>query len=730
MREVERATSNGDTHTTNLQREDLPERGNEGVSLLGDDGPPRERSLRSRLGMMWRVARRYPLPVATVTLLVVSLGLWLFGRGDLAQWTLAGIVLVGGIPLLWDTAQQLMRREFGVDVLALLAIGGSFILGQYLAGAIIVLMLSGGEALEAFALRRAKRSLTGLVERAPRIAHVQAGNEVLTVPADEIEVETEVIVKPGEIIPVDGVVSEGESSVSEADLTGEPTPVRKVPGTLTLSGSVNLDGLLRVQATRRSAESQYAQIIKLVQEAQERKAPIHRLADRYAVWFTTLAIAIAAVAWIVSGDSLNALSVLVVATPCPLILATPIAIMSGIDRAAQMGVIAKSGSTIEELSEVEVAIFDKTGTLTLGLPRLTGIERVPVEMSTLPGDRLAAVEDAQILALAGAVEQFSPHILARAVVDAARERGLPLVLATGVEESPGKGVRGYAPVPEALLSQQGVVDQAVLAAHAQYSRNERSDGVDLKDEDEAKQSSGSTWGEKIEVAIGNRTFMHRLEIPLPETLLMQRSEHTTRGEIASFIALDRRVVGLLVFADFPRPDIGTLVPALKDSGIKETVLLSGDVETVARQVGALAGVDRTVAQCLPADKSRIVQDLESQGRRVMMVGDGVNDAPALAAATVGLAMGAQGLTAAAAAADAVLLTTDLLHIPKVVRLGRHVMLVAKQGIWVGIGLSVIAMVVAAFGYLPPTVGALLQEGVDALVILNALRAGRVKVEKS
>ncbi|HEX8033564.1 MAG TPA: heavy metal translocating P-type ATPase [Ktedonobacterales bacterium] len=727
MREVESATYSGDTHKTDLLRGDLPERGSDIVSQFGDDGPPRQRSLRSRLRWLWRVVRRYPLPVATIALLVVSLGFWLFGRGDLAQWTLATIVLVGGIPLLWDTIRQLMRREFGVDVLALLAIGGSFILEQYLAGAIIVLMLSGGEALEAFALRRVRRSLTGLVERAPRIAHVQSGDEVLTVPADEIAVGTEVIVKPGEIIPVDGVVSAGESSVSEADLTGEPTPVRKVPGTLTLSGSVNLDGLLRVQATRRSAESQYAQIIKLVQDAQERKAPIHRLADRYAVWFTTLAIAIAAVAWILSGDSLYALSVLVVATPCPLILATPIAIMSGIDRAAHMGVIAKSGSTIEELGEVEVAIFDKTGTLTLGLPRLTGIERVRVERSAVPLDRHAAVEDAQIVALAAAVEQFSPHILARAVVDAARERGLPLVLATDVEESPGKGVRGFAPVPEVLRSQNGVV---VQAAHVRDLLEECGDGVDLRGEGEGKRISGSMWGETIEVAIGNRTFMHRLEIALPDTLLLQRSEHTTRGEIASFIALDRQVVGLLVFADFPRPDIGTLVPALKSSGIKETVLLTGDMETVAQQVGALAGVDRTVAECLPADKSRIVQELESQGRKVLMVGDGVNDAPALATATVGLAMGAQGLTAAAAAADAVLLTTDLLHIPNVVRLGRRVMRVAKQGIWVGIGLSSVAMVVAAFGYLPPTAGALLQEGIDALVILNALRAGSVKVEEN
>lgn len=707
-----------DIHTGGLSVEE-----NGAIPGSGDDGPLHERSLRAWAQRLWRAARHYPLPAVTIVLLFVSLGFWLSGHGDLAEWTLATVVLVGGIPLLWETARQLLRREFGVDVLALLAIGGSFILGQYLAGAIIVLMLSGGEALEAFALRRAKRSLTGLAERAPRIAHIQDGDEIMTVPAAEIEAGTEVIVMPGEIIPVDGVVTAGGSSVSEADLTGEPTPVQKVPGSLTLSGSVNLDSLLRVQATKRSADSQYAQIIKLVEDAQGRKAPIHRLADRYAVWFTTLAILIAAVAWILSGDSLYALAVLVVATPCPLILATPIVIMSGIDLAARIGVIVKSGSTIEELADVTVAIFDKTGTLTLGMPRLTGIELVDAEArDTSPmGD---AVEEVHLLALAAAVEQFSPHILARAVVDAAREQGLALVLATDVKESPGKGTRGFVQVAEVVRRQPKILAGVSGAWHLHTQQREGSDQDSADGETDAMKYARDGM---VDVAIGNRTFLHRLEIPLPESLLRRRAEHTTQGEITSFIALDGQAIGLLVFADYPRPDIGTLVPSLKASGMEEIVLLTGDGDTVARQVGALAGVDRTVAHCLPADKSKIVAELESQGRHVLMVGDGVNDAPALAAATVGLAMGAQGLTAAAAAADAVLLTTDLLRIPDVVRLGRQVMRVAKQGIWVGIGLSIIAMLVAAFGYLSPTAGAFLQEGVDVLVILNALRVGRLKL---
>lgn len=625
----------------------------------------------------WHVVRRYPLPVGALALLGISLMCWLVGKPELARWPLLLILLGGGVPLLWQTLRQLWHREFGVDLLALLAIGGSFILGQYLAGALIVLMLSGGEALEAYALRRAKKSLSALAERAPRWAHVRQGDDLITVDAADVMPGMCVIVKPGEIVPVDGVVSEGASGVSEADLTGEPVPVRKEPGALVLSGSVNLESVLQVRATKRAAESQYAQIVRLVEEAQQHKAPIHRLADRYAVWFTALALVIAAGAWIVSGDSLYALAVLVVATPCPLILATPIAIMSGVDLAAHNGIITKSGATIEQLGEVDVAVFDKTGTLTLGTPQL--VEIVPLEQSHAH-ERAQMQQPDHALYLAAALEQFSPHILARGVVEAARQRGVRLALATDVDEVAGKGLRGRVPAE---------------------------DGASV-----------------LDVAIGNRSYMGRLEIPIPPSLLAQRELRTAQGQIASFLAIEGEVVGLLVFADVPRPELTQLAARLHDAGIRETVLLTGDGETVARQIGALAHVDRVVAQCLPEEKVRVVTDLEHKGRHVLMVGDGVNDAPALAAATVGLAMGAQGLTAAAAAADGVLLSTDILLVSTAVSLGRHVLRVAKQGIWVGIGLSIIAMMVAAAGYLPPAAGAILQEGIDVLVILNALRAGR------
>ena len=622
------------------------------------------------------LTRRQPVPAATLSLLFLSLVLWLVGRGDIAQWTLLAIVLLGGVPLFVTTLRQVIRREFSVDVLALLAICGSLALGEYLAGALIVLMLSGGNALEAYAVKRARSSLSALAERAPRTAHVWRGSELITVPAEEIAPGMRIVVKPGEVVPVDGVVLDGTASLSEADLTGEPLPVRKGAGSQVLSGSVDLDAVLTIHALKPSAESKYAQIVRLVAEAQARKAPIHRLADRYALGFTAVALALAALAWLLTRDSVYALAVLVVATPCPLILATPIAIMSGVDVAARMGLIVKSGAVIEQLGEVDIAIFDKTGTLTLGMPRVTDlILRAAPQAQNWSRDDL--------LRMAASVEQLSSHVLAHAVVEAATEAKLPIATVEDFEEVFGKGVRGTVAFEK--------------------------DGQPVR---------------AVDVALGNRTFMHHLDVPLPEDLLDERERRVERGEIASFLAVEGSVLALLVLADVPRPEVAQLTPSLSASGIRQVILLTGDGEVVARQIGALAGVDRVVAQCLPEDKVRIVKELESAGHRVLMVGDGINDAPALATATVGLALGSQGLTAAASAADAVLVSPDIMRVPLAVHIGHRTLRIALESIWVGMGLSCIAMLFAAFGFIEPAAGAILQEGIDVLVILNALRANR------
>ncbi len=654
----------------------------------------------SWLRRIWQAIKNYPIPLGALLLLLVSLVFWLTGYADLANWTLLVIVIMGGIPLLWDTIKHIIHKEFSVDFIAILAITGSLLLQEYLAGAFIVLMLSGGEALEAFALHRARSSLSALAERAPRTAHIWQNDQLISIPAESVEVDMVIVVKPGELIPVDGIVISGVSNVSEADLTGEPIPVRKTSSMLVLSGSVNLDGVLEVHATKRSAESKYAQIVRLVEEAQAQKAPIHRLADRYAVWFTIVTIALAGLSWAISGDSVYALAVLVVATPCPLILATPIAIMSGIDLAAHNGIIAKSGSAIEQLGEVDVAVFDKTGTLTLGIPKVTAIILPEPEDQTSVGTGQAlsssptttAYDENTLLSFAASVEQLSTHILARAVVDAAIEHDLILSPVADFEETFGKGVQGRI---------------SIMPGDSQLERQNVNDVVD--------------------VAVGNHTFMQHLEITLPPALLSERKRRVEAGQICSFIAIDHQIAGLLVLEDVPRSGLAQLSSDLKSAGIKETILLTGDSDVVAHQIGELAQVDRVIARCLPDDKLRIIHELEAQGHRVLMVGDGINDAPALATATVGMALGSQGLTAAATAADTVLLSTDILRVVKAIRLGRWVMHVALQGIWVGMALSGIAMLFAAFGFITPAAGAILQEGIDVIVILNALRVSKIKL---
>ena len=689
---------------------------------------------------VWHVLKRYPLPSGALALLFVSLVLWLLGRTDLANWVLFTIVLVGGLPLLWETVQHLWHREVSIDFIAVLAIGGSLLLGQYLAGAFVVLMLSGGEALEAFALQRARSSLSALADRAPRTAHVWQDEQLVNIPAEQVEVDMEVVVKPGELIPVDGIVVGGSSSVSEADLTGEPVPVRKTTGMLVLSGSVNLDGVLEVRASKRSSESKYAQIVRLVQEAQEQKAPIHRLADRYSVAFTVATLLLAALAWFFSKDSVYALAVLVCATPCPLILATPIAIMSGIDVAARYGIIVKSGAAIEQLGEVDVAVFDKTGTLTLGIPKVTTIlleevhvaarskvmagsfPEMPEIPNTQPVEQKATVqiqhnEENMLLRLATSVEQLSTHILARAIVEAAHDRELPLSLASDFEEIFGKGVRGRVP----LLKE----DQW---SHQLSTNDEQENTVAPKTMPEISEAKEVEEVSEVSVAVGNRSFMLQLGIALPPSLVAERERRTALGQICSFVAVDGQVAGLIVLEDIPRAELARLSPDLKHEGIRQTVLLTGDGEVVAQQIGQAAQVDRIVAHCLPEEKVRVVQELVKQKHRVLMVGDGINDAPALATANVGMALGAQGLTAAANAADTVLLSTDILRVVTAVQLGRRVMRIALQGIWIGMGLSAIAMLFAAFGYITPAAGAILQEGIDVIVILNALRVGRFKIK--
>jgi len=552
-------------------------------------------------------------------------------------------LLLGGIPLVFQTVRGMLRGQFAADVVASLAIVTALILGQYFAGVIIVLMQSGGEALEAYAMQRASSSLESLMARAPKIAHRLRGHDVVDLPVESVVVGDALLVRPGDLVPVDCDVTDGTSTVDQSALTGEPLPLRAVAGTHLLSGSVNLDGALRVRALRASAQSQYQQIVLLVERARQEKPPIQRLADRFAVWFTPITLLMCGVAYLVTGTPTSVLAVLVVATPCPLILATPVAVIAGISRAADLGVIVKHGRAIEQLGRAQAVVFDKTGTLTLGQPSVSHV-------------------DGDVLRFAAAVEQFSAHHLAHAVADAGRERYGALPAVTEFQESPGRGV-------------SGCVEGHTV--HVGSIRHLRDAGIAIDD------------------PVGDGTAAH--------------------------VALDGRVAGRIEFADRLRHQVPSLMQRLAVLGVNDTVMLTGDREGPAESIAAQAGIRTVRANLLPADKVAAVRDLAKRYDNVVMVGDGINDAPALAAATVGVAMGAHGTAISAEAADVVLLVDDIARLGDAMVISRRMRRIALQSIGVGLGVSFVLMVIASFGHITPAAGAVMQEALDAAVILNALR---------
>jgi heavy metal translocating P-type ATPase len=461
------------------------------------------------------------------------------------------------------------------------------------------------------------------------------------------------------MVPCDAVVVEGTSHVDASRLTGEAVPVRAKVGTALSSGSLNLDGPLVMRATATAGESQYARIVELVRSAQSTRAPLQRLADRYAVWFTPVTLVACAVTYLASGDVERVLAVLVVATPCPLILATPIAIIGGVNRAARRLIVVKHGGAFEQLAGVTAAVFDKTGTLTVGTPMVSGV--MPV----------AGFAHADVLRLAASVERGSGHPLARSVVDAAERRGLTLGTATEVRESPGRGVSGMVSGWRVCVGARGYVEECVRAPH------------------------GSPFAE------------------VPD-----------REGLRAHVSIDGRFAGVIEFADELRPGLPRMFAALRDAGVRRCVLLSGDSVAHTSAVAMRVGVTEARGGLLPGDKVDVVAGLVRDGERVLMVGDGTNDAPALSAATVGIALAGHGGGITAEAADVVILNDDLSRVVEAIRISRRTVRIARQSIWTGLGLSAAAMLVASLGYIPPAIGALLQEAIDVAVILNALRTSR------
>ena len=596
--------------------------------------------------------RRYPIVMLAVAGLAVGIFLHLVVRSPgPAHWAFLAVLAGGGVPLVFKTVRGIVRGRLAADIVAALAILTALVFGEYFAGAVVVLMQSGGEALETYAMHRATASLEELLARAPKIAHRLTGDRLEDVPVDAVVPGDLLMVRPGDLVPVDGVVTAGTSAVDQSAVTGEPLPIRALPDTELMSGSVNLDGALTLRALRKSAESQYQQIVRLVDRARAEKPPIVRIADRFAVWFTPVTLAMCGVAYVVTHNPASVLAVLVVATPCPLILAAPVAVIAAISQAASAGIIVKSGAAIEQVGRARVVVFDKTGTLTLGRPLVR-------EVSVANG---CSADD--LLRLAAAVEQLSAHHLGHAVAEAGRRRGLPIPPATDVHETPGLGV------------------------------------------------SGRVEGRTVDV--GSAAYLASRGIPPSDGA----AERTT-----AFVAIDGRYAGFITFADRMRHQVPALMQRLALLGVNDTVMLTGDREETAEAIASLAGIRTVRANLLPADKVTAVQELKQHRGTVVMVGDGINDAPALAAATVGVAMGEHGPAASAEAADIVLLVDDVSRVGEAIALSQRMRRIILQSVGFGLGVSLALMVVASTGRIPPSVGALLQEGLDAAVILNALRA--------
>jgi heavy metal translocating P-type ATPase len=567
---------------------------------------------------------------------------------------------IGSIPLLIDIIRSIAHKHFGVDIIAIVAIVASLLLHQYLAGTVILLMLSGGEALEGYALRRARKELTDLIARAPTKAHKEESGHILDVSIESVQPGDIIIVKTGEIIPVDGTIIEGTCMVDESMLTGESIPVRKTMRHNVMSGSVAKDGVLKIKATHESSDSKYQRIIRLISDAEQQKAPFVRLADRYSVVFTSVTFILAIGAWIVSGDPVRSLAVLVVATPCPLILATPIAFASGISRAAKRGIIVKNGGVLEKLGMAKSFIFDKTGTLTFGTPSITLVKGY--------GENKDVVFER-----AASVDQLSAHILARALVQEATARNLPLSYPEQFEERIGDGV-------------QGVIE-----------------------------------GKKY--LFGRLSFLKAEGATISDEMMHDHDEAQHSGQMTVFLAEDARIIGSICFADTIRDNVQQLFRNLSALGIERVMMLTGDKKASALRIAKEIGIKEkdVEAEMLPEDKVNAVLRLRASMSPVIMVGDGVNDAPAIAAADVGIAMGGHGNTASSEAGDIVILIDRLERVGEALSIGHRVLQIAKESIFIGMGLSILLMIIASMGYIVPVYGALLQEVVDVIVILNALR---------
>lgn len=577
------------------------------------------------------------------------------GRPDLTQlfWTASAVLLMAVTGL--EVIVSLLHKQVGVDLIALLSISASLWFAQFLVAAVIAIMLASGRSLEFYTSQRAERELRRLIQRAPTFAWQLEGENLTQVPLERVVPGQRILVRMGEVIPLDGVLMMSGATVDESALTGEPIPVEFSAGATVRSGAINVGAPFTLQVTNRAGESTYAGIVRMAEAARRSKAPFVRAADRYALMLIPVTLLIAGVAWVLSGDPLRALAVMVVSTPCPLILAVPIAILSGISRCARRGILVKDGATLEAIAQTRFLMLDKTGTLTTG--------HACIDRTETAGE----ISQERLLYLAASLAQASTHPVSCAIVAAAQTARVVLGVPVEVTETAGAGLKG-------LVDGQSVElgSVAYLNTHDPWS-----------------------------------------------TALLARLDYQGAG--ASFIAVDGKLAGAVVFSDQIRLESAGAVRAIKHMGVEKVTMLSGDRLETAQWIAIGAGVDEVRASLEPQDKVRAVQASCAVGT-TMMVGDGINDAPALAAADIGVAMGAAGASAASEAAGVVVLVDRLDRVANAMEIARRSCRIARESMLIGMGLSVLAMLVAAAGYLPPLAGSVVQEVIDVGVILNALRA--------
>ncbi|MGB7706754.1 MAG: heavy metal translocating P-type ATPase [Nitrososphaeraceae archaeon] len=626
-------------------------------------------------------SKRYPIPaIAIIGLIVGTVVHYIFNDEETGQWIWFITLVIGGAPIVFETIKEMLHGRFASDIVAMLAISTAIITNEAFPGVIIVIMQSGGKALEDYAFRKATTSLDELMTRSPKIAHRKINdNEIEDVDVERIRIGDQLVIRPGDLVPVDGTIVSGNAQIDESSLTGEPLSKIKHIGEEVFSGTINTGNIFEIKAKRISEESQYSKIVKLVKKAREEKAPIQRLADKYAVWFTPITLAMCGFGWLLTQNVQTILSVLVVAPPCPLIFATPVAIIGGIDKASKQSIIVKSGSAIEQISRTDAIVFDKTGTITYGVPLVEDIILLDNFKKNQNGRNINYSKD-DILFKAASLEQMSSHPSAQSITRAGKEKFNSFPLPTSFHESSGSGVEGYVTGEHIMVGSYNYIE-------SQFNANTNYDTIN-----------------------SNRDLLKTI------------TDFQKRGKMVALVNINGTNAGIITFTDKIRDGVATMIQDLKKKGMKETIMLTGDSLDNAKSIANQIGVDNYKYDLLPEDKVNEVKKLREKFKDIIMIGDGINDAPALATATVGIAMGAKGTAISAEAADVVLLVDDVTKVSDVIHIGKETIKVAKQSIFFGMGISFLLMIFASFGLILPSVGALFQEALDIGVILNALRA--------